>query len=75
VSENSGLYNLSARKLIASLSRFFSSTDEYCVAFEDRAAPTFLNYYSFQGRESNNRTLTKGEFWDLTFSAAAHLTE
>jgi acyl-CoA synthetase (AMP-forming)/AMP-acid ligase II len=74
VPENSELYDLSTGESVVSLSYFSSPTDEYCAAFEDRAAP-FLNYYSFQEGGMNKRALTRGEFWGLACSAAAHLTE
>ncbi|MCL0077012.1 acyl--CoA ligase [Dehalococcoidia bacterium] len=74
MTENSELYDLSTGESIVSLSHFSSPTDEYCAAFEDRA-DLFLNYYSFQEGEVKRRTLTRGEFWDLACSAAAHLGE
>jgi len=71
---NTKIYDLSTGKAVTSLACFSSPIDEYRTAFVDRAQP-FLDYYTFDGRDIQKRTLTRGEFWDLACSAAAHLTE
>ena len=71
---NTKIYDLSTGKAVTSLTCFSSPIDEYRAAFVDRAQP-FLDHYTFDGRDIQKRTLTRGEFWDLACSAAAHLTE
>ena len=71
---NTKIYDLSTGKAVTSLACFSSPIDEYRTAFVDRAQP-FLDHYTFDGRNIQKRTLTRGEFWDLACSAAAHLTE
>jgi len=71
---NTKIYDLSTGQAVTSLTCFSSPIDEYCAAFVDRAQP-FLDHYTFDGRNIQRRTLTRGEFWDLACSAAAHLTE
>ena len=71
---NTKIYDLSTGKAVTSLTCFSSPIDEYRTAFVDRAQP-FLDHYTFDGRNIQKRTLTRGEFWDLACSAAAHLTE
>ena len=68
------LYTLSTGKPVTSLSPFSSPIDEYCNAFEDRTNP-FLNYYTFQEGKVKKLALTRGEFWDLAYSAATYLSE
>lgn len=72
--EDNELYNLSTGKPITSLSPFSSPPDEYRAAFADRTAP-FLNYYTFPEGKVKKLTLTRGEFWELAYSAAAYLNE
>lgn len=67
----SELYDLTTGKPLTSLSPFASPLEEYQAAFEERDHP-FVNYYSF-GQGQVARSLTRGEFWDLAQSAAAHL--
>lgn len=74
MAQNSQLYGLSAEEPITSLSQSPSPAGEYCTAFQNRA-DHFLNYYSYQEGEIKKRILTRGEFWDLACSAAAHLGE
>lgn len=64
---------LTTGKSVTSLTTFSSPTEEYCAAFEDRELP-FLHFYTFKQGSIQKRTLTRGEFWDLTCSAAAHLS-
>ena len=71
---NTKIYELSTGKAVTSLTCFSSPIDEYRAAFVDRAQP-FLDHYTFDGRSIQKSTLTRGEFWDLACSAAAHLTE
>ncbi len=71
---NTKIYDLSTGQSVTSLTCFSSPIDEYRAAFVDRAQP-FLDHYTFDGRNIQKRTLTRGEFWDLACSAAAHLTE
>jgi len=68
------LYDLSTGASVTSLSSFSSPIDEYRAAFEYRAQP-FLVHYTFEGRDIQKRTLTRGEFWDLACSGAAYLIE
>ena len=60
-------------KSVISLTTFSSPTEEYCAAFENRHFP-FLHFYTFKQGTILKRTLTRGEFWALTCSAAAHLS-
>ncbi|MFH1169693.1 MAG: class I adenylate-forming enzyme family protein [Chloroflexota bacterium] len=69
-----GLYELSTGEPIISLVEFKSPVDEYRSAFEDGSQP-FLNYYTFEGKDIQRRSLTRGEFWDLGRRAAACLRE
>jgi acyl-CoA synthetase (AMP-forming)/AMP-acid ligase II len=71
---NKNLYNLSDGTSVTALSSFSSPTDEYRAAFEDRAQP-FLNHYTFEDRDIQKRSLTRGEFWNLACSAAAYLID
>jgi len=64
---------LTTGKPVTSLTTFFSPTEEYCAAFADRRFP-FLYYYTFKQGAIQKRTLTRGEFWELACSAAAHLS-
>jgi len=57
---------------ITSLTPFPSPTEEYCAAFANRGFP-FLHFYTFKHSSVQKRSLTRGEFWELTCSAAAHL--
>ena len=66
------LYDLSNGQSVTSLTRFSSILDEYRAAFVERAQ-LFLNYYTFQGESIQQRSLTRGEFWDLATSAVAGL--
>jgi acyl-CoA synthetase (AMP-forming)/AMP-acid ligase II len=66
------LYSLTTGKPLTSLSPFASPLEEYQAAFEERDYP-FMNYYSFRQGQVAKRCLTRGEFWDLAQSAAAHL--
>jgi hypothetical protein len=65
---NTNLHDLSDGTSVTSLSPFSSPIDEYRAAFEDRAQP-FLNYYTFEGKDIQKRSLTRGEFWDLACSS------
>ena len=58
---------------VTSLTTFSSPTEEYCAAFENRDFP-FLYYYAFNRGAIQRRLLTRGEFWELACSAAAHLS-
>lgn len=64
---------LTTGKSVTSLTTFSSPTEEYCAAFENRDFP-FLHFYTFKQGSIQKRTLTRGEFWDLSCSAAAHLS-
>ena len=64
---------LTTGKSVISLTTFSSPTEEYCAAFENRHFP-FLHFYTFKQGTIQKRTLTRGEFWALTCSAAAHLS-
>jgi len=64
---------LTTGKSVTSLTTFSSPTEEYCAAFENRHS-LFLHFYTFKQGAIQKRTLTRGEFWDLTCSAAAHLS-
>ena len=64
---------LTTGKSVISLTTFSSPTEEYCAAFENRHFP-FLHFYTFKQGAIQKRTLTRGEFWALTCSAAAHLS-
>lgn len=55
------------------MAAFPSPTEEYCAAFEERGAP-FLYFYTFRQESIRKRTFTRGEFWDLACTAAAHLS-
>lgn len=66
------MYGLTTGMPVTSLSSFSSPLDEYKAAFEDQAFP-FLNYYTFADQQITRQTLTRGEFWDLAFSAASYL--
>lgn len=68
------LYELSTGKPVTSLTSFSSPIDEYRAAFEDRTQP-FLIYYTFEEGKVQDRTLNRGEFWDLACSAAAYLLQ
>ena len=68
------LYDLSDGTSVTALSSFSSPIDEYRAAFEDRAQP-FLNHYTFEGRDIQKRSFTRGEFWDLACSAVAYLID
>ena len=68
------LYELSTGRAVTSLSPFSSPADEYRAAFENRAQ-SFLDHYTFDGKNVQKRSLTRGDFWDLACSAAAYLTE
>jgi len=68
------LYDLSTGTSVTSLSSFSSPIEEYRVAFEDRAQP-FLDHYTFDGNSVQKRSLTRGEFWDLSCSGAAYLLD
>jgi len=57
---------------VTSLTTFSSPTEEYCAAFENRHSP-FLHFYTFKQGAIQKRTLTRGKFWELAGSAAAHL--
>ncbi len=69
---NANLYGLSTGEPVASLSNFTSPLEEYEAAFAVRELP-FLTHYGFENGSIHKRTLTRGEFWDLACSAAAHL--
>ena len=64
---------LTTGKSVISLTTFSSPTEEYRAAFENRHSP-FLHFYTFKQGTIQKRTLTRGEFWELTCSAAAHLS-
>ena len=64
---------LTTGKPVTSLTTFSSPTEEYCAAFANRRVP-FLHYYTFKQGAIQKRTLTRGEFWELACSAAAHLS-
>jgi len=64
---------LTTGKPVTSLTTFSSPTEEYCAAFANRRFP-FLHYYTFKQGAIQKRTLTRGEFWELAGSAAAHLS-
>ncbi|MBN1862450.1 MAG: acyl--CoA ligase [Dehalococcoidales bacterium] len=66
------LYRLTTGKPLASLSPFTSPLEEYQAAFAERDHP-FINHYSFEPGQVVKRSLTRGEFWELARSAAAHL--
>jgi len=74
IEDKKNLYDLGTGTSVISLSSFPSPIDEYRAAFEDRAQP-FLNHYTFEGRNIQKRTLTRGEFWDLACSGAAYLID
>jgi len=57
---------------VTSMTYFSSPTEEYCAAFENRDSP-FLYFYTFREASIEKRALTRGEFWELACSAAAHL--
>lgn len=71
---NVDLYSLSTGKSVTSLSAFSSPVDEYRSAFQKKTE-LFLNYYTFLEGEVRERTLTRGEFWDLAILAATYLSE
>lgn len=64
---------LTTGESVTSLTTFSSPTEEYCAAFENRDFP-FLYYYTFKQGTIQKRTVTRGEFWDIACSAAAHLS-
>ena len=64
---------LTTGKPVTSLTTFSSPAEEYCAAFANRDLP-FLHYYTFKQGAIQKRTLTRGEFWELAGSAAAHLS-
>ena len=64
---------LSTGKPVSSMAAFPSPTEEYCAAFEERDAP-FLYFYTFRQESIRKHTFTRGEFWDLACTAAAHLS-
>lgn len=68
------LYSLTTGSPVTSLSPASSPLEEYQVAFRERAHP-FLNYYTFSQGQVEKRSLTRGEFWELADSAAAHLSQ
>lgn len=74
IERKKNLYDLSIGTSVTSLSSFSSPRDEYRTAFEEGFQP-FLDYCTFDGGSIQKRTLTRGEFWDLTCSGAAYLTE
>jgi len=65
---------LGTGKPVTSLSPYPNPQQEYRIAFADREQP-FLEYYSFAGKSTSKRTLTRGEFWDLACSAVAYLAD
>lgn len=69
---NSQTFLLTTGKPVTSLTSFTSPVDDYCHAFEDRHSP-FINYYTFGKESIEKRSLSRGEFWELACSAAAHL--
>ncbi len=71
---NDDLHKLSIGESVTSLTGFGSPIDEYRAAFADREQP-FLNYYTFPDGGVRQRSLTRGEFWDLAGSAAAYLSD
>ena len=64
---------LSTGKPVSSMAAFPSPTEEYCAAFEERDAP-FLYFYTFRQESIRKHAFTRGEFWDLACTAAAHLS-
>jgi len=66
-------YLLTTGKSVTSLTTFSSPIEEYCAAFENRDFP-FLHFYTFKQDSIQKRTLTRGEFWALSCSAAAYLS-
>jgi len=74
IEHRENLYELSNGTSVTSLSRFPTPRDEYQAAFADRAQP-FLEHYAFVGRGIRQRSLTRGEFWDLACSGASCLLE
>ncbi len=71
--EEQSLYLLTTGEPVASLSPFASPVEEYLAAFADADSP-FLNYYTVAaGGEVHKRALTRGEFLELTRSAAVRL--
>ena len=72
--DNTNPYQLSDGKQVTSLTAFSSPIDEYRAAFENRDR-IFLHYYTFQDEQIQKRTLTRGEFWDLSCSAAGYLQD
>ena len=71
---NVDLYSLSTGESVTSLSAFSSPVDEYRSAFQKKTE-LFLNYYTFLEDEVQERTLTRGEFWELAILAATYLSE
>ena len=63
---------LTTGKPVTTLTAFSSPTEEYLAAFADRESP-FLHFYTFAQESVQKHTSTRGEFWDLACSAAAHL--
>jgi len=55
------------------MAAFPTPTEEYCAAFEKRDSP-FLYFYTFRQESIRKRAFTRGEFWDLACTAAAHLS-
>ena len=72
IEDKKNLYDLGTGTSVISLSSFPSPLDEYRAAFAARAQP-FLNHYTFDGKNIQKRSLTRGEFWDLACSGAAYL--
>ncbi|MFC1931075.1 AMP-binding protein [Chloroflexota bacterium] len=68
------LYLLSTGVPVTSLSSYSSPLDEYRAALEDQGQP-FLEYYTLSGRQIKKRSLTRGEFWDLSRCGAAYLSD
>jgi acyl-CoA synthetase (AMP-forming)/AMP-acid ligase II len=64
---------LTTGKPVTSLTPFSSPTEEYGAAFANRDFP-FLHFYTFKQGSVQKRSLTRGEFWALACSAAAHLS-
>lgn len=64
---------LSTGKPVSSMAAFPTPTEEYCAAFEKRDSP-FLYFYTFRQESIRKRAFTRGEFWDLACTAAAHLS-
>ena len=71
---NKDLYCLTTGEPVTALSRFSSPREQYEAAFTERNFP-FLNYYTFRQGDIDRRSLTRGEFWELAGSAAAHLSQ